>query len=166
MDVYGKIANKIKEICGATGDNSLVFPAKVKSVKDTTCTVLLGDFELTDVRLRAVIDNSTDKILITPKIGSHVLVCDLSGGRYRDLAVLAYSEPSSVEITIEGISINVVDGKISINNSSQSLYNLLTDLIDAITALTVTTPHGTSGTPINSLQFNTIKTKLGQLMLQ
>ena len=45
-----------------------------------------------------------------------------------------------------------------------TLVNLLGELIDAICALTVTTSTGPSGTPINSVSFTTIKSKLNTVL--
>lgn len=163
MDVYGKIAKSIRELGGGS-TNAQIFPAKIKSIDGTKCSILIGQLELSDVRLRAVINNEDDKILVTPKVGSQVLVADLSGGNYRDLAVMKYSEVEKIEIKVANMEVVVNGGKISIKNASQNLYDLLVELIDAINALTVTTATGPSGTPINAVQFSAVKTKLGQLM--
>ena len=47
-----------------------------------------------------------------------------------------------------------------------TLKDLLSQLIGAINAITVPTPNGTSGTPLNSAQFNKIKAKLGDILSQ
>jgi hypothetical protein len=62
MDVYGKIAKAVKDIAGQKG--VLTFPAKVKSVSNTTCTIIISDMEISDVRLRAVVNNETDQLII------------------------------------------------------------------------------------------------------
>ena len=41
-----------------------------------------------------------------------------------------------------------------------TLVDLLAQLIDAILNLTVLTPHGPSGTPVNAAAFSNIKSKL------
>lgn len=163
MDVYSKIAKSIKEIGGGSA-GAQIFPAKVKSVSGQTCNILIGELELSDVRLRAVINDKSDQVLITPKADSQVLVADLSAGQYRDLAVVTYSEIDKIEIKVDNMELMVSGGKISIKNASQNLYSLLGELIDAMSALTVSTEMGTSGTPVNAAQFSAVKTKLGQLM--
>ena len=47
-----------------------------------------------------------------------------------------------------------------------TLKDLLSQLISAITALTVPTPHGPSGAPLNSAQFNQIKSQLDKMLSQ
>ena len=47
-----------------------------------------------------------------------------------------------------------------------TLKGLLEQLIGAINSLTVPTPHGPSGTPLNSAQFNSIKSQLSKILSQ
>lgn len=56
--------------------------------------------------------------------------------------------------------------KVEIKNSSQSLATILSELVDAITEITVTSssPGNPTGTPINAPQFVAIKTKLEGLL--
>ena len=60
--------------------NAILFLATIKEVKDAACTIMLEDLELTDVRLRSVLNSEDNKIVITPKKDSTVLVADLSRG--------------------------------------------------------------------------------------
>lgn len=72
---------------------------KVKSVSDNgeTCSVMCGDTEWTDVRLTAVADGKCDAKLY-PKVGSFVMVVDLSNGSMLDLAVVMYSQFDRIEL--------------------------------------------------------------------
>ena len=45
-----------------------------------------------------------------------------------------------------------------------TLVSLLEQLISAINSLTVLTPHGPSGTPVNAAQFSQIKSKLKTML--
>jgi hypothetical protein len=102
MDIYGQIALKIKQIAGnGKLQQAALFPAQVEKVEGALCTVKLDEFSISDVRLRAVINENEDMLLIRPKEGSYVLVADLSGGDYRDLAVIEYSEVESVHLKIQ-----------------------------------------------------------------
>ena len=78
MSIYSDIAEKIKQMSG--GITNVLFLAKVKDVKDDACTIMIEDLELTDVRLRSVLNSEDNKIVITPKKDSTVLVADLSHG--------------------------------------------------------------------------------------
>ncbi|MCQ2313276.1 MAG: hypothetical protein MJZ84_07520 [Paludibacteraceae bacterium] len=162
MDIYGQIAKTVKEIVG--GKETIIFPAEVKSVDGATCSVMIGKLQLSDVRLRSVINDKEDQVLITPAVGSQVLVADLSNGAFRDLAVLTYSEPEKIEIKIGQMEVCLSGEKISVKKGAINLFDLLDGLLTQILALTVPTGTGPSGTPVNASEFTQIKTKLGQIM--
>ena len=97
MNPLSEIKESIQKMA-SKGGAGIVFNAKVKSVQgDTTCTVDLDGLTVSDVRLRAVVNGETSKILVTPKTGSHVLVADLSGD-LSQLAVVGYSEVEKIEV--------------------------------------------------------------------
>lgn len=151
MDIYGQIARTIKAM-GAT-HGTILFSAEVKSVNGDICTLKIGALELTDVRLRAVADSSDNRLLITPKQGSQVIVADLSGGDYRDLLVLAYSEIETIDLRIGQTVLTVEDGAVTFNEGNQGLVKIqeltdkLNDLITTFNAHTHTTSLGPSGPP-------------------
>ena len=96
MDPLSEIKESLQKIA-SKGGAGIVFTAKVKSVDGETCNVELEGLTMSDVRLRAVVNGETSKILVTPKTGSHVLVADLSGD-LSQLAVVGYSEVEKIEV--------------------------------------------------------------------
>ena len=97
MNPLSEIKESIQKMA-SKGGAGIVFTAKVKSVQaNTTCTVELEGLTVSDVRLRAVVNGETSKILVTPKTGSYVLVADLSGD-LSQLAVVGYSEVEKIEV--------------------------------------------------------------------
>ena len=98
MDVYSDIKSKLQKICQPKGLR-LYFAEIVSIQDDTTCTVKLeDDLQLSDVRLRSVVNSEESGIVITPAVGSVVLVADLSGGKLSSMAVIMYSEIDKIEI--------------------------------------------------------------------
>lgn len=93
-----EIRDAIRKICGIDNQGFLFFNAEVVSVDDETCTVKRNSLEFTDVRLAAVIDGNTKNLLVKPKLGSMVLIADLSEGLMRDLAVIGWSEVETITI--------------------------------------------------------------------
>lgn len=79
---------------------------------------------------------------------------------------LHLSDQFDNEITIKDGEIDIVSDKINHNKGSEpmvlgdTLKGIIEELIDAITAITVTTPAGPSSTPSNAPQFTSIKAKL------
>lgn len=165
MDIYGQIARSIRQIASNVGHTAVVFPAEIKSVEGETCSVAIEDLVLTDVRLKSVVNNETDHVLILPKVGSHVLVCDFSGGQYRDLVVLEYSEVEKLDVCIGQTTMVMEDGQVTMNGGEnnglvkiQELTDKLNSLVDwcknhthgqVVTAVAgqATATIGNSGTP-------------------
>lgn len=148
MDPLSEIREKIKRIANGNGSFTC-FTAKVTSVDGETCDVELEGMKLTDVRLRAVMNGEDSKILVTPKIGSHVLVVDLSGN-LSQLAVVGYSE-------VEKIEINATD-KIIFNGGNnkgliqiEKLTQKLNELVISINAHTHPVSGNATGTMVNTL---------------
>lgn len=95
---------------------------------------------------------------------------------YKRLGVeLTYKESVGIKfinneshIQIDKEIINIIAKTINHNSGKEpmvlgdTLQKLLEELIDAILKLTVTTPNGPSGTPINFAMFNKVKGKLEQ----
>jgi len=125
MDIYGKIAQKVKEIASKNGLGTSIFPAKVTAVSGNTCTVDIGGLAIADVRLKAVVDNNTNQVIILPKKDSHVLVADLSGGNYRQLAVISYSEVEKVSIKISETTISVDKNGIVLNGGTSGAVDIV-----------------------------------------
>lgn len=99
-----------------------IFFAKVRSVQDYTCGIEVSDIELSGVSLCATINESKNNLIIKPKIGSDVLVADLSGGEFRTLVVIQYTE-------VESISIN--GGKLGGLINIEELTDKINKLIDS-----------------------------------
>lgn len=100
------IKDAIRAISKVRDGGVLHFVGKVKSVEGETCTVEVEGVEIDEVRLTAVNDGTGEKLLITPKTGSYVLMTDLSGGELRDLVVVVYTQTESIESSCEQIIIN------------------------------------------------------------
>lgn len=128
MDIYSDIKNKLQKICQPKGLR-LYFAEIVSIQDDTTCTVKLeDDLQLSDVRLRSVVNSEKSGIVITPAVGSVVLVADLSGGKLSSMAVIMYSEIDKIEINggKNGGLINIEDLVSHINTIEDDINNLKT----------------------------------------
>ena len=128
MDIYSDIKNKLQKICQPKGLR-LYFAEIVSIQDDTTCTVKLeDDLQLSDVRLRSVVNSEKSGIVITPAVGSVVLVADLSGGKLSSMAVIMYSEIDKIEINggKNGGLINIEDLVSHINTIEDDINTLKT----------------------------------------
>lgn len=129
MNELSEIKQSIRKIAGQNR-SQLVFTAKVESVDGEKCSVSIDGLTISDVRLRSVINGENSKILITPEQGSYVLVIDLSGGDFSNLAVIGYSQ-------IEKIDVDANDKIIFNGGSNHGLVNIeeltqkLNELVEA-----------------------------------
>lgn len=98
MDKSREIRSVIRKIAGVDNQGLIFFNASVVSVDDETCVVERNGLKHEDVRLAAVIDGNTKNLLVKPKVGSMVLIADLSEGLMRDLAVIGWSEVDTITI--------------------------------------------------------------------
>lgn len=120
MSKPGEIAKLIQTIANANNNVAQVamFDAKVVEVQDLTCTVERQGLQYS-ARLCAAFESSDSQIIIKPKVGSSVMVGDLSNGLLRDLVVLSVSD-------VELVSMNggSLGGMVKIEELRKSLDSL------------------------------------------
>ncbi|MBN2669990.1 MAG: hypothetical protein JXR60_12285 [Bacteroidales bacterium] len=154
--------------------NATITIGTVTSVNSNVCDVDRNNLpELVDVRLNAVQDELESSLTIVPKIGSYVL-CGIIEGKEEEAFVISTSEIEKIiiqfkggdekfEFSQAGLSVVLKSGKFDIKNEQEDLKGIISDLIDTINQLTVTTGTGPSGTPINAPAFVQIKQRLANL---
>lgn len=147
MDKFRKLGEALKGV-GQLGIQATIAAAEVKAITGESCTVAVGDLELTDVRLKATINGENNKVLLLPKVGSVVLIGSLTGDM-RDLCVLKIDEVEKLKYEQSGLKIEIdsVSKKISVENENVSLKSLFDDLADIIKTLKLFTANG----PTNGL---------------
>lgn len=144
IDKYKKLVQTMKAAINPEAPLPL-FNALVKSVEGETCTVTIGSLELDDVRLKATINGSENKVLVTPKKDSYVLVGSLTGD-LKDLAVMKIDEVEKLTYEQDGLKVEIdsVSKKISIKNENTSLKNIMQELSNLLKQFKVNTPSGPS----------------------
>lgn len=148
------IKEAIRQIVGNRGGNGLFLVGEVKSVNGESCTVEVAGLELDEVRLTAVNDGADDKLVVTPKVGSMVLLADLSGGMLRDLMVVGNTEIEKMEATCEQITLNGGDngGLVNIEQLKQWMQNVEADM-QTLKELLFASPIAGNGATA-AIQFN------------
>jgi hypothetical protein len=143
MDDYAKIAHGFRKLVkGQKHLDGILIVADVISVDGQTCTVSYGGFEIDDVRLSAIVDD-TKGVLITPKVGTKVLLTSLDG-TLENLYVLKAQEFDTVLMQTTQTTFQQDDNGFLIKKGSQSLRGLLLDVVSMIKNLKVLTPAGAS----------------------
>jgi hypothetical protein len=99
-----------------------------------TCTILLNEISLADVRLRAVVSNN-QSIDVLPAIDSAVVVGKMGDD---DFLVIACDQITSYRVTV-GLMVFTIDQTgFKITNGTDSLAKILTDLVKGV--LTIAAP--------------------------
>lgn len=129
-----------------------MFPATVKTVNKAEAVIDVQPLdeqmpEVFDVRLRAVDDDTATGLIQWPAPGT-VVIIGLIGNDINTAFMVGASELESI----------------TISTGKESLHDLLKDLIEAIMQLTVTTPAGISGVPINLTAFQSLAQRLPLLL--
>lgn len=148
---------------------------EVESVdeKARTCTVLIEDIPYENVLLYAIEKPDLKGFVFIPAAGSKVLVERMGDDRY---LIRMFSEVEKVVFTtgelsltadgaeyllqVEKTTVKATGKGLTFTNGSAGLKKTLSDLVDAILALTVPTGVGPSGTPINMAAFQSVKKEL------
>ncbi len=114
------------------GSSIAVYQGIVNSVDGTVCEVQIGNIAIPDVRLRASEIDLDGEMLITPKVGSAVIVGSLSG----DLTQLVVLQVDKVE------SIVVNGGKLGGLVNIDALTSKLNELVQAFNSHVHPCPNG------------------------
>ncbi len=159
-------------------EKSDAFPSEVQGIVveagDTFCKVKLtdNDLELEEVMYSATEENANGFILIL-KQDTNVLIGTI-GGDENSLYIVAMDEVQKVKLVIEGeiltidkdgFNMELSSGKVTVKNSTWDLKQPLTDMVDMVMQLTVSTAVGASGTPLppTITQANGIKNSINGL---
>ena len=145
-DKHAALKENIRKIVAA--NPNLPIDGTVTKVTGDTCSVLVNDFEVSDIRLKATADGS-DNLLIIPKVGSRVLMLS-TDGTIGNLTVIKCDVAERILYNEQGLVVEIdsTTGKVKVQNESTSLKDLFQQLTDLLKQLKVFTPAGPSGTPL------------------
>jgi len=104
MSKASEIKRLLREISnnnGKSDNRNLFITAEVVKVHDETCDVDVAGMTLTGIHLAAVSDGNKNNLIIKPRVGSVVLICDKTGGDMAWMNVVAYSEIASITGVID-----------------------------------------------------------------
>ena len=143
MDNYKELAQLVQTAAGKA--TLTLMQGIVKKVDGVLCEVDLGNITVPDVRLRASEAIEEGQLLVTPAIGSAVIVGSLSGD-LTQLVILAIDRAESIVIN---------GGKLGGLINIEPLTQKMNDLIQAINSHTHQGTHGPTGPPLQPVkQFN------------
>ena len=157
------------------GQGAPVMPGVVTESGERACKVKLRatDVEMEDVAYLATLENEKGFVLV-PKVGCNVLVAPI-GGDENSLHLVSVDEVEKVRLVLDtgtltmdkhGMVTELSEGKFAFKNAGADLKTLLTDLVDMVAQLTVSTAQGPSGTPLppTVAKANEIKRSINALL--
>lgn len=122
MDKYRRLAELL---AGRSETKETFFTATFVSSQGESCTINVDGLVLDGVRLKPTTASNPNQVLLTPAVGSSVLVGSYSGD-FSNLFVLASDTVDSIKITCNG----------------QNVMQLLSQLIQTLATAQVITPSG------------------------
>lgn len=135
---------------------STVESATVKAVNGdgTASVVLASGLLIDDARMKAIVKNG-DELIVTPAIGSEVLVSpiDQSG----EFIIIGYSEITNLSVKVGDTLFEVAD-KFEIKKGADTLKAIITDTIDEMAKIVVMI-----GTSPNVAALEAIKVRINQM---
>ena len=146
-DKIAQLKDNLRKIVKA--NPNLPIDGIVTKISGDTCSVKLdGDFEISDIRLKATADG-TDNLLIIPKIGTRVLMLS-TDGTIGNLTVIKCDVAEKIFYNENGLLVEIdsTTGKVKLQNNETSIKTLFQQLVDLMKTLKVFTPVGPSGIPL------------------
>lgn len=133
--------------------------AEVMSVDEDEATCVLDDegILIYDVRLKPILSDK-ETLIVFPAPGSWVLAARVEDDE--EWIVISCEHATKIRLSSADCVIEMGQNGVKISKGSETLSQVLSDLITAIKALTVPTSNGPSGTPINAAAFDTIKNRI------
>ena len=136
MDDYRQLQEHLRNVAGGRKTIS-IYQGIVKSVDGNLCEVTVGNINIPGVRLKASELADDGLMLITPKVGSAVTICSLSG----DLTELVVLQVDHIEtIVING---GKLGGLINIEQLTDKINELVESFNSHTHQVTVSHPGGT-----------------------
>ena len=140
MDNYKELAQLVRNAAGKA--QLTLMQGIVRKTSGMTCEVEIGGIAVPEVRLRASEAGIGGQLLVTPKVGTAVIVGSLSGD-LTQLVVLAVDQAES--ITLNG-------GKLGGLINGEPLTQKINELVQAFNAHTHQGFHGPTGPPLKIAQ--------------
>jgi hypothetical protein len=118
-----------------------VIPGTVVAVNGDTIDVEVDGIIYYDVQLRSVTE-SEGGVLVSPKMNSTVLIQQIGNAASNSFAVCMYSEIASYQISTGNVLYKVDKEGFVLKKGSDSIMNILSDLIDEIRMIYAPMNHG------------------------
>ncbi|CAG2532925.1 hypothetical protein MAR621_03119 [Maribacter dokdonensis] len=153
---------KIREVIEKIVKDTVVMTVQkgeVTKVSGESCTVKSDHDNRVyyEVSFNALVQNKSNKVLVTPKLNSKVVIGVFPNGK--DAVLLSYSEVEKVFLKIETTEFEAAADGYSIKRNNEDLKTVLNDYIDEVNKIIVV-----NGTTINVAATTAIKERLNKIL--
>lgn len=167
------LAYKPNELISGT-----VVPGSINAGAGTVSVQPSNDDAPIEGVMLGTITNQTNGLLLFPEDGSHVVIGCVDGpGEWALISAGAINKAvisiGNIRYEMDNTQVRLINGNtvfsigtnlLKISTATESLFQLLNDLLTAISILTVTTSTGPSSVPINAATFTTLQSRLNNLL--
>ena len=153
------LADALKRLAS---QRSILLTGQVKSVNDgerTADVVTPEGLELFDVQLQ-VLKGLPGGGVVFPAVGATLLMVEVAEG---DFLAVACDNVEKVNMVIDDVKLTIDAGGYLIKRGSETMQKLLSDLIDTILAMKVTTNTGVTINLVNAPDFVQLKPRITEL---
>lgn len=147
MGKLTELKRRMKEVIDAKPNTPI--HGVVTAVNGDVCNVMIEGLELTDVRLKPIVGGD-ERLLLTPAIGSDVMMLSANDGGLENLEVIKIDRIEKVEIIENGFEFHIdcKNKKVGFGTKETDIYGVFNQLSTLLRQLKVYTPSGPSGMPL------------------
>jgi hypothetical protein len=127
-----------------------------------TCKLDVAGRIYNNVSLRSIITDDMGAVFY-PEDNTNAVACRMPNSNR--LFIIKMEKVESFHIKINDSELSGNNQGFTIKRGSESIKKILSDLMDAISQMTVTTGVGPSGTPINIASFVDLKARLNNILI-
>lgn len=122
MEKTTKIRELLRTITGTDRPKFDFRLMEVVAIDGDLCQARMGDFVIPGIRLSSIGGGSENGLLITPTIGSVILVADISCGALRELNAVGYSEIDSIRFHKGSTTVRADAGAVDVTVGSSKIH--------------------------------------------
>jgi len=127
----------ISELLAPKGNRiDLKIGTVIKVYGEDLATVEIAEMQYDDVRLRLTDDSLDNKLVVRPKVGSLVLVADLTG-EGRVLTIIDSEDVEELEFKQDSMNLKINKNGFVIENKGENLQTVLADFITEVSKIIV-----------------------------
>jgi hypothetical protein len=135
MGKEDEIRMSLRTLAAEVGPQSSIL-ATVQDIDESafTCTLVADGLQYSEVRLRPVIDGN-ESLTVFPQVGTWALAARIEDDE--EWMIIAVGQAAKYRIVVGALVMEISGGKLSIKSGTDSLFDVLQDIIQAVLQIVV-----------------------------